>query len=57
MDEAERCTRVGYIYNSRLITYGAPDTLKQMAEVTPLDLRSDGEWSREEAYVDALDRR
>jgi hypothetical protein len=27
------------------------------AEVTPLDLRSDGEWSREEAYVDALDQR
>lgn len=25
------------------------------AEVTALDLRSDGEWSREEAYVDALD--
>ena len=39
MDEAERCTRVGYIYNSRLITYGAPDTLKQMAEVTPPDLK------------------
>ncbi len=39
MDEAERCARVGYIYNSRLITYGAPDTLKQMAEVTPPDLK------------------
>ncbi len=26
-------------------------------EVTPLDLRSDGVWSREEAYVDVLDRR
>jgi cobalamin biosynthesis protein CobD/CbiB len=25
------------------------------AEVTALDLRSDGEWSREEAYVDAFD--
>jgi ABC-type multidrug transport system ATPase subunit len=39
MDEAERCARVGYIYNSRLITYGAPDTLKQMAEVTPPDMK------------------
>ncbi len=39
MDEAERCARVGYIYNSRLITYGAPDTLKQMAEVTPPNLK------------------
>jgi ABC-type multidrug transport system ATPase subunit len=39
MDEAERCARVGYIYNSRLITYGAPDVLKQMAEVTPPDLK------------------
>ncbi|MFL6216212.1 MAG: ABC transporter ATP-binding protein [Blastocatellia bacterium] len=39
MDEAERCARVGYIYNSRLITYGAPDALKQMAEVTPPDLK------------------
>jgi hypothetical protein len=26
-----------------------------LAEVTPLDLRSDGAWSREEAYVDAAD--
>ena len=35
MDEAERCARVGYIYNSRLITYGAPDELKQLPDVTP----------------------
>jgi ABC-type multidrug transport system ATPase subunit len=35
MDEAERCSRVGYIYNSKLITHGAPDELKQMPEVTP----------------------
>jgi ABC-type multidrug transport system ATPase subunit len=40
MDEAERCTRVGYIYNSRLITYGAPDELKQLADVTP----SNAKW-------------
>ncbi len=35
MDEAERCARVGYIFNSKLVTYGAPDELKQLPEVTP----------------------
>lgn len=35
MDEAERCSRVGYIYNSKLITYGEPDDLKDLPEVTP----------------------
>lgn len=35
MDEAERCARVGYIYNSRLITYGEPDDLKRLPDVTP----------------------
>lgn len=35
MDEAERCTDVGYIYNSRLIVCGQPEELKQLAAVTP----------------------
>lgn len=35
MEEAERCARVGYIFNSKLITYGARDELKQLPEVTP----------------------
>jgi ABC-type multidrug transport system ATPase subunit len=35
MDEAERCARVGYIYNSKLITWGQPDRLKHLPEVTP----------------------
>jgi ABC-type multidrug transport system ATPase subunit len=39
MDEAERCARVGYIFNSKLITYGAPDELKQLPDVTPVDAK------------------
>ena len=39
MDEAERCSRVGYIFNSKLITFGEPDDLKQLPDVTPTDAR------------------
>ncbi|MEP7071646.1 MAG: ABC transporter ATP-binding protein [Verrucomicrobiota bacterium] len=35
MDEAERCSHVGYIYMSKLIVCGEPDELKKMAEVSP----------------------
>lgn len=35
MDEAERCSSVGYIYSSRLIVCGEPDDLKQLPDVTP----------------------
>jgi ABC-type multidrug transport system ATPase subunit len=33
MDEAERCSSVGYIYNSRLIVSGGPDELKHAREL------------------------
>jgi len=33
MDEAERCSHVGYIYQSKLIVCGLPDDLKQLPAV------------------------
>ena len=35
MDEAERCSHIGYIYYSRLIVYGTPAELKRLPDVTP----------------------
>jgi ABC-type multidrug transport system ATPase subunit len=35
MDEAERCSHVGYIYMSKLIVCGEPADLKSLPEVTP----------------------
>ena len=35
MDEAERCSHIGYIYFSKLIVCGTPGDLKQLPDVTP----------------------
>jgi ABC-type multidrug transport system ATPase subunit len=35
MDEAERCSHIGYIYFSKLIVRGTPSELKQLPEVSP----------------------
>jgi len=35
MDEAERCSHVGYIYMSKLVVCGEPDDLKQLPIVNP----------------------
>lgn len=35
MDEAERCSHVGYIHMSRLVVSGVPDDLKQLPVVSP----------------------
>jgi ABC-type multidrug transport system ATPase subunit len=35
MDEAERCTHVGYIFMAKLIVCGVPDDLKQLPAVNP----------------------
>lgn len=39
MDEAERCTHVGYIHLSRLIVNGKPADLKRLEAVTPAGTR------------------
>src|SRR4051794_6730419 len=39
MDEAERCSHVGYIYMSKLIVCGVPDDLRNLPEVNPAGTR------------------
>jgi ABC-type multidrug transport system ATPase subunit len=35
MDEAERCSHVGYIHMSKLLVCGVPDELKSLPQVNP----------------------
>jgi ribosome-dependent ATPase len=39
MDEAERCTDIGYIYLSKLLVLGEPEGLKRIRQVTPAGTR------------------
>jgi ABC-type multidrug transport system ATPase subunit len=39
MDEAERCSHVGYVYFSELLVSGRPDELKRLPEATPAGTR------------------
>ncbi|MBX3468223.1 MAG: ABC transporter ATP-binding protein [Planctomycetes bacterium] len=39
MDEAERCSRVGYLFQSRLLAEGPPDALRARPDVTPSGTR------------------
>jgi ABC-type multidrug transport system ATPase subunit len=39
MDEAERCSHVGYIHMSKLIVCGVPDDLKHLSSVNPPETR------------------
>src|SRR3982751_2360725 len=39
MDEAERCSQVGYIHMSKLVVCGDPDQLKHLPMVNPPDAR------------------
>jgi len=39
MDEAERCSHVGYVYFAKLLVNGRPDELKSLPEATPSGAR------------------
>ena len=55
MDEAERCTDVGYLYNAKLIVCGKPEQLKSLPDVTPAGTaRWEFEVAHPAAYLQSL---
>lgn len=38
MDEAERCTSIGYLWNSKMLVRGRPAELKRLSAVTPSNM-------------------
>ncbi len=50
MDEAERCSEIGYIHSSRLIVCGPPHVLKARPDVTPVGTRR---WELQVAHPTA----
>jgi ABC-2 type transport system ATP-binding protein len=54
MDEAERCQRIGFMYNSKLIALGSPAELKRQAMRGTLLQITLGEQFRGVAILDAL---
>ena len=56
MDEAERCSHVGYVYFSKLLVSDRPDELKGLPEATPAGVRWLGIESRQAGQALAVVR-
>lgn len=52
MDEAERCTRLSFLLNGRLITSGAPRELKGLLQATVLELDASPQLTAQEVALE-----